>query len=130
MANLEDKEAHQIADADFDTLIGREENQRLEFKETIEGVPNPELAKDIGAMTNADRGYIIIGAIEDNKSKRCSGFRTVKDPDGVRTRIKDIALQYVRDRLTIAPESRKTTRGEIVILVPIPKSLELRAVEY
>lgn len=52
MAKLEEKNLEKIDAADLDSLIGREENPRLEFKETIDGTNNPELAKDLASMSN------------------------------------------------------------------------------
>ncbi|MGH7780810.1 MAG: hypothetical protein ACREQR_13385 [Candidatus Binataceae bacterium] len=56
MTNLEDKQISGITEADIDRLNGREENQRLEFKETIDGVPSYEIVKDIDACTNGGGG--------------------------------------------------------------------------
>jgi len=62
MSAFENKTPETIVPTDVDALIGRTENQRLEFKETINDVTSYELAKDLGSFANADGGYIVVGA--------------------------------------------------------------------
>ncbi|MGO9605118.1 MAG: helix-turn-helix domain-containing protein [Candidatus Binataceae bacterium] len=130
MSKLEDKLPEAISSADLDALIGREENQRLEFKETIDGTNNHELAKDLASLSNGGGGYLIVGAIEDVTTKRCSGFRSIAQPEPVRSRLKSVALQYIKERLPLSPEVRQTSAGVRVVLLPIPQSTKLRAVEF
>jgi predicted HTH transcriptional regulator len=61
---FEEKDILDITPDDVCSLVGRKENQRLDFKgKCKEGDPeNKEIAKDICAMANADGGYIVIGA--------------------------------------------------------------------
>jgi hypothetical protein len=47
MPNVEDKDLGEITAADLDSLVGREERERLEFKESVGSTPNFELAKDL-----------------------------------------------------------------------------------
>ena len=136
MKRLEEKSFEEISAADLDSLIGREENQHLEFKETIDKrtdgkrTENWELAKDLASISNGGGGYLIIGVIEDANTKRCSGFRSINDPEGVRKRLKDVGLNYVRGRLSLSPEVRQTSAREQVIWLQIPNSSEPRAVEF
>ncbi|MGH7780811.1 MAG: hypothetical protein ACREQR_13390 [Candidatus Binataceae bacterium] len=48
----------------------------------------------------------------------------------MRKRITDVAPEYIKPPLPLAPEVRKSTAGECVIVVPVPKSSTPRAVEY
>jgi len=50
MSAFENKTPETIVPTDVDALIGRTENQRLEFKETINDVTSYELAKDLGSF--------------------------------------------------------------------------------
>jgi Putative DNA-binding domain len=130
MAKFEDVEISSLTAPMIDSLKGRKENQRLEFKETIDGVPNYEVAKDIDAMTNGGGGYFVIGPIEDSQGKQCSGFRPVPNPNSVCTRLKDIALQYIKPPLVLAPEVRKSSEGQDIVVALIPESTKPRAIEY
>lgn len=130
MPRLEELKIASIDERVVDSLVGREENQRLEFKETIDGVPGNEVAKDLLAMTNGSGGFLIIGAMEDPQTKRCSGFRSVNQPQSICTRLKDLALQYLKPPLTVAPETRKSSAGDNLVIAEIPGSKRPRAIEY
>jgi predicted HTH transcriptional regulator len=56
-------------------LLGREENQRLELKEALDGIDPYELAKDLSSMANADGGYFIVGAVQDKKDGTVHWFQ-------------------------------------------------------
>jgi predicted HTH transcriptional regulator len=64
---FEEKDIDALSADDLDSLIGRAENQRLDFKREIASGDNNnrELARDLCSFANADGGYIIIGAEED-----------------------------------------------------------------
>jgi hypothetical protein len=130
VSRLEDKIPEGVSAADLDSLIGREENQRLELKETIDGTSVYELAKDLASLSNGGGGYLVIGAVEDVTTKKCSGFRSVVEPEPIRNRLKSVALQYIKERLPLSPEVRETSAGDRVILVPIRGSTRPRAVEF
>lgn len=80
MPRLEELKIASIDERVVDSLVGREEKQCLEFKKSIDGVLSNEVAKDLLAMTNGGGGFLIIGAVEDSQTKRCSGFRSVNQP--------------------------------------------------
>src|SRR5216683_2849282 len=129
-ALLEDTKIVDVTAAELDGLIGREENQRLELKETLEGTGAYELAKDLSSMANANGGYFVVGAVQDKKTERCTGFRSVKSADPVFKKIKDIAAEHIQQRLAVEPALRTTTAGESLVLVPIPKAPRLLAVIF
>jgi Putative DNA-binding domain len=127
---FEDKEMNRIGLEDFQTLIGREENQRLEFKETVDGTPTYELAKDLSSFANAAGGYVVVGAVEDSKTKKCAGFQSLRDVEATRNKIKDVGLKLVQERLILAPDCIILASGEHIVLVFVPPAAELRAVTY
>jgi hypothetical protein len=127
---FEDEDIGDIEPADFQSLIGREESQRLEFKESIDGTPAYELARDLSSLANAAGGYIVIGAVEDGKTKRCSGFRSIRDVEANRNKIKNVGLTLIQERMTLAPVSFTLESGENIVLVFVPASPQLRAVTY
>src|SRR5258708_6975237 len=96
-ALLEETKIADVTAAHLDGLVGREENQRLEFKETIDGVAASELAKDLASMANADGGYFVVGAVQDRKGERCMGFKTVQNADLAFKKMKDIAAERIQD---------------------------------
>jgi hypothetical protein len=128
LALLEETKITDVTAAHLDGLLGREENQRLEFKETIDGVAAYELAKDLASIANADGGYFVVGAVQDRKTERCTGFKTVQNPDPTFKKIKDIAAEHLQDRLILEPVLRTTTTGESLVLVSIPDAPRLHAV--
>ncbi len=125
---LEDTKVADITAAELDGLVGREENQRLELKETLEGTDAYELAKDLSSMANAEGGYLVVGAIQDKRTERCTGFRSVRNADPVFKKIKDIAAEHIQKRLAIEPVLRTTNTGENLVLAPVPKSFQVLAV--
>ena len=48
------------------------------------------------------------GAIQDKKTERCTGFRSVRNADPVFKKIKDIAAEHIQKRLAIEPVLRTT----------------------
>jgi hypothetical protein len=128
VGKLEDKTIDEITAADLDDLLGREENQRLELKEAIDGIDTYELAKDLSSMANADGGYFIVGAVQDKKTERCTGFKSISNADPIFKKIKDVAAGHIQERLAVEPVLRETGKGEGLVLAPIPKSKHLRAV--
>lgn len=127
---LEETKISDVSVAELDALVGREENQRLELKETLEGIDSYELAKDLSSMANAKGGYFVIGAAQDKNTERCTGFRSVGKADPVFKKIKDIAAEHIQDRLATEPVLRTTSTGENLILVVIPKALSPLAVTF
>ena len=121
-ALLEDTKIVDISTAELDGLVGREENQRLELKETLEGISSYELAKDLSSMANAKGGYFVVGAVQDKNTERCIGFRSVRKADPVFNKIKDIAAEHIQERLAVEPVLRTTTTGENLVLAAIPKA--------
>ena len=118
---FEDKMPEEINPEDLDRIIGREENQRLEFKKTYEHVENLEIAKDICSLANADGGYIIVGAEE--RDHTCSGFFSLSNADGLDTRIRQIHLDYVVERITyFRTKIISATSGATVLLIYVPDS--------
>jgi len=123
---LENKLPEDITSDDLDALIGREENQRLEFKENYGRDDNKEIAKDICSFANADGGYIVIGArvAMENKLK-CIGFSSVVDPEILRQRIIQVVLDCVSERIAgLQTRVYQTSSGEQVVLIYIPPSLQ------
>ena len=62
MPNLEDCAVDPVTATEVAALIGKQESQRLEFKETIANITTYELAKDLASFGNADGGFIVIRA--------------------------------------------------------------------
>lgn len=129
-ALLEDTRIVDVTSVELDGLVGREENQRLEFKETLDGVDSYELAKDLASMANADGGYFVVGAVQDKKTERCTGFRSVQSANVAFKKLKDIAAERIQDRLALEPVLRTTTAGENLVLISIPDANRLHAVIF
>jgi Putative DNA-binding domain len=128
MVKAEEKRVDDITPHDLDDLLGREEYQRLDFKEALGTTPNFEIAKDLGSFANAGGGLIVIGAIEDPKTTACTGFKPVIGTESVRKKIEQIALDRIQNRLSVSPRVTKTKNGEDIILVAIPAVEALVAV--
>ena len=127
MSNLEEKNLSEITAADLDSLVGREENERLEFKEAIGNTPNFEIAKDLSCLANARGGLIIIGAVEEPATTACLGFKSVTDPPGIRKKIEQLAIDRVKKPLPLTVRILNTSAGAVVVLVSIPKCREPHA---
>jgi hypothetical protein len=127
---LEENRISDLTAAHLDGLLGREETQRLELKETIDGIDSYELAKDLASMANADSGYLVVGAVQEKKTERCIGFRSLSDKSArlAFNKIKDIAAEHIQDRLVLEPVLRRTSAGESLMLVAIPRAHRLHAV--
>jgi hypothetical protein len=95
-ALLEDKKVAEVSSAELDGLRGREESLRLELKETLQGTDAYELAKDLLSMANAEGGYYVVGAVQDKKTERCTGFKSVENPDPIFKKIKSIAADHIQ----------------------------------
>jgi schlafen family protein len=130
MTSLEDVRADSITPAQLGSLIGRVETQRLEFKETLDRVDAYELAKDLASFANAvaEPGYIVVGAIQDKKTEKCTGFRSVENVPGTIKKIRDVGAKHIEAPLALEPILRKALTGESLVLVEIPASRKLRAV--
>ena len=72
--NAEEKKLNEITPADLDGLLGREENQHLDFKATLGDTPKYEIAKDIACFANSGGGLIVVGAVEDSATTKCISF--------------------------------------------------------
>jgi len=122
---FEDKMPSELCSSDVDGLIGREENQRLDFKETIESgdLANRELARDICSFANAEGGYMVIGAREGGQMGVCAGFRSVENPEALCQRIRQVSLDCVTERVIgMEIASLSSSKGEILVAVYMPAS--------
>lgn len=128
MPNLEDMQPGEITPVEIAALVGRPENQRLEFKQTIGNTTSYELAKDLASIGNADGGCIVIGAVQDKKTERCTGFRPVQNLAGEMKKVRDVAATNIEKPLSLIPIAATAPGGEPVILVFVPKSTSLLAV--
>lgn len=128
--NAEERKLDEITPADLDGLLGREEHQHLDFKETLGDTPKSkyEIAKDIACFANGGGGLIVVGAVEDRATNKCVGFRSVSNPKGIREKIEQIALDRVEERLSVTPRVMTTNRGEVVVLALVPRAKRLVAV--
>jgi predicted HTH transcriptional regulator len=125
MATLEDKQADSINPTDIDALVGREENQKLEYKETIDKINAHELAKDLASFANAEGGYIVVGAVQSKATEKCIGFRSVSSVDGTLKKIRHVGATHIEERLALEPIVREASSGERLVLVQIPRSPKL-----
>ena len=94
---FEDKTIDSLTSDDLSSLMSRDENQRLDFKREYEPHKNLEIARDICSFANADGGYIIVGACEDNSV--CVSFVNVESPETFCQRIRQIALDCISERI-------------------------------
>jgi hypothetical protein len=129
MTNFED-EGSTIGPDDLATIIGREENQRLEFKKTIISTPAPEIARDVSSLANAEGGFIIIGCVEDAETKKCSSFYSLPDTEAVRKKLRDVCAKYIDEPLAVFPTAVHAKSGENIVVLFVPKSRSLRAVVF
>ena len=116
MPNLEDKLPDAISAPEVGGLVGREENQRLEFKETIANITTYELAKDIASLGNGEGGYIVVGAAQDKSTERCIGFKNVQNAAGEMKKIRDVAAAHIEKPLSVVPVVRNAPSGESICL--------------
>ncbi len=130
MVNFEDNEGSTIGPDDLAAVIGREENQRLEFKKTIVSTPAPEIARDVSSFANAEGGFIIIGCMEDAKTKKSTGFYSLPDTEAVRKKLRDACAKYIDEPLAVFPTALQTNAGENIVVLFVPKSPSLRAVVF
>src|ERR1700723_2936027 len=125
MLSLEDKQADSIDPTDIAALVRREENQKLEYKETIEKIDVHELAKDLASFANAAGGYIVVGAVQSKDTEKCTGFRSVSSVDGTLKKIRHVGATHIDERLALEPIVRDAPSGERLVLVQIPRSPKL-----
>jgi hypothetical protein len=128
MPNLEDCAADAVTATEVAALLGRQESQRLEFKETVANITTYELAKDLASFGNADGGFIVIGARQDKNTERCVGFASVQNTAGEMKKIRDVAAAHIEKPLAIVPVVHNLASGESIVCVFVPKSSTLLAV--
>jgi len=92
--------------------INRWENLHTDFKESFES--NRELAKDLVCFANTDGGQLVFGVAKD---RRIVG---VDDPDGLFSKVDDVAVQHCEPPLTVVQEQLDVD-GKKVVIVNIPK---------
>jgi hypothetical protein len=128
MPNLEDCQAETITSAEIGALLGRQENQRLEFKESIATISTYELAKDLASFGNAEGGFVVVGAVQDKNSERCIGFKSVQNVAGEMKKIRDVAAVHIEKALSVVPVLGSGPSGESIVCAFVPKSDTLLAV--
>jgi hypothetical protein len=128
MRNLEDCQADTITSTEIGTLVGRQENQRLEFKERVTAISTYELAKDLASFGNAEGGFVVVGAVQDKNTERCIGFKSVQNAAGEMKKIRDVAAVHIEKPLSVVPVLGSAPSGESVVYTFVPKSDTLLAV--
>ncbi len=121
---FEDIDLEDLTSTHLDTLIGRSENIRLEFKRTLSpgDQSNKELARDLVSFANSDGGYIVIGA-DEGKKDTCKSFREVDDPQGVCQRIRQVALDKIKERIIgISTKVLRHEKWGNIVVIHIPLS--------
>src|SRR6266404_5753807 len=122
MRNLEDCQAEAITSAEIGALLGRQENQRLEFKESIATISTYELAKDLASFGNAEGGFVVVGAVQDKNTERCLGFKSVQNAAGEMKKIRDVAAVDIEKALSVEPVVGSAPSGESIVCASVPKS--------
>jgi Schlafen, AlbA_2 len=122
---LENLRIDEIQTADVDALVGRRENQRLDFKEAIGSRErnNKELAHDLCAFANADGGYMVVGASEEPRDV-CHHFVSVDDPEGLCQKVQQVALDTIQERILIEARTVRSSGGEEIVLICVPSPLQ------
>lgn len=83
-------------------LLGVEEHQRLDFKESLSLARDGEkleFLRDVVAMTNGGGGYFIYGAQENDRAQ-CSGFKSVDDSEIILQAMNQVILDGIAERIT------------------------------
>lgn len=128
MSNLEDCSLDKITSTEVGSLIGRAENQRLEFKESIATISTYELAKDLASLGNAEGGLVVVGVVQDKGTERCIGFRSVQNAAGEMKKLRDVAAVHIEKPVSVVPVVCSTPSGEAIVCAFVPKSATLLAV--
>lgn len=90
------------------------ENLHTEFKESLVGVSNDDIAKSIVAFANTDGGQIIIGVSNNSDIIGIDGV------DELIRRIDDVAYNRCEPPITVVPET-VTEDDKTVLVVSVPK---------
>lgn len=122
---VEDKDIDAIFADDLDSLLGRKENQRLDFKREIGSGDNNnrELARDLCSFANADGGYMIIGAEEDGQGC-CKDLPGVSDAIGLTQRVRQVALDLIQERIPNLQTKVIPSSADDIVLIYIPPSFK------
>jgi predicted HTH transcriptional regulator len=120
MTPLESKVSSEITEIDIQNLIGRSENQRLEFKsQEIEGY---KFAKVVSGFANAEGGYIVIGANEGEHGT-CKGFVSISDIGVLHQKLQQSNRNYIDEPVqAIETKDIKLPSGENLLVVHVPES--------
>lgn len=120
MPHLETMDILEITETDIQNLVGRSENQLLEFKsQEIDGY---KFAKVVSGFANAKGGYIVIGAHEDEHGV-CNGFVSLSRPGVVKQSIQQVIRDYTDEPVQgIDTRDVRLATGENLLLVYIPES--------
>src|SRR5260221_32423 len=103
------KAIEDLTQADILSLLGEEESSVLDFKQDAYEDSDPkdhekwkrELCKDISALANASRGWIICGIVEDETGTaiKISGLGANFNADNTIQRLEECALRGIEPRI-------------------------------
>lgn len=120
MTIMEQKTLSEITAADIQGLIGRSENQHLEFKS--QEIDGDKFAKVISGFANAEGGYIVIGANEGEQGT-CDGFVSIPDIGVHHQKVQQSNRNYIDEPVQdIKTKDIKLPGGENVFVVYVPES--------
>lgn len=117
------KRPSELSPNDVKSIIGREENQEIDFKQVAYRDTGKsanewklDLLKDVTSLANSHGGYLFIGVGEDANG-RAVNFRNIENAQEKSRSIFDICYQHIEEKLT----------GEGIVVEPytVDKSTEI-----
>lgn len=118
--NLEVRLFDEITTADILELVGRSENQFMDFK--VQPIENYKLAKIISGFANARGGYIVFGAIEGEPDV-CEGFAAIERPGVLKQTIQQLIRDHTDEPIQgVVSKDIQLPTGETILLVYVPES--------
>jgi len=100
------KRPSHLSPAEVKSIIGREEDQELDFKTLAyqdlnkeEKIWKLDLLKDVTSFANAQGGYLFVG-VEEDGNNRATKFRNVENARDKSKSIFDICSRYIEEKLS------------------------------
>lgn len=106
---------------DLPEIGARREALNLDFKQTVEGAPVAELAKDVAAFANASGGTVLVGANEDASSGTLQGWvpMSKEKADAARASFDMAVRDWCSPAPVFSPEVIERESGQYVVAVNV-----------
>ncbi|HEY9777602.1 MAG TPA: ATP-binding protein [Planktothrix sp.] len=125
----------QLTDEELRSLIGRRENEHIEFKViyNLSGADSPalneekyELLKDVASMANAGGGYIFVGVRANEKSIAVK-FESIENKivERLKQSISALCVDHIEERISGLEVKDRSIEGATIIVIRIPNSVRI-----